>query len=373
MVILFFLGVYNFAFKKSSPINVAENSKVTEIVKSNESSNLKDATILSIEKIYQIFDQDIIGAVYDKKADSILFYSSNDGMIWRVDESGKGKQQISKEKVTGTIKSAVWSPDRSKNIIAVDFQGKNTFYEYEMASQKFTILKDGLDTAAWDNMSGKIFYKYFDSATKQRTLNNANPDGSGWQKLADINSRNLSIAQIPLTSIVSFWNSPAFNEESVLQTVGVAGGELKTIFRGRFGGDYLWSPNGSISLISSLNEKNGRRIGLGTVDLNGNYSDLNVPTFVSKCVWSSDSKTVYYALAGAVPENVNMPDDYQNGKFNTKDTFWKLDITTGKKERVLRPEETSATIDANNLFLSPTEDALYFTNKIDKKLYKIEL
>lgn len=369
LITLFFLGVYNFAFKKNTPQVAVQENKSTEQTKA---APLTSTPAVTIEKIMPVSDQGVIGAVYDKKNDTLLYYSAQDGTTWKSDSDGKNKTQISKFKISN-LKNAIWSSDRTKVLTTINNGGDNKFYEYDTITQKATALKEGLDTAVWDNIGSKIFYKYFDQATKQRSLNIANPDGSGWQKLADINFRNLSISQIPLTSLVSYWNSPNASEETLLQTVGIAAGETKEIFKGRFGADYLWSPNGALALISSLSEKNGKKITLGTIDLNGNFSDLNIPTLVSKCIWSSDNKTVYYALAGAVPEGSQMPNDYQDGKVITKDTFWKLDITTGKKERLVEPEEISGSYDSINLFLSSTEDSLYFVNRVDKKLYKIEL
>lgn len=361
-IILFFLGVYNFAFKKDKPNEIVEKKSSIETEKKFDQTAV-------LEKIYPVSDQEVIGATYNKKTDSLVYYAKQDGTTWTSDLNGNNKQQISKTKVLG-LKSVKWSPDRSKVLTVVNTQGKDVYYEYDNLTQKATILKDGLDTAAWDNMSSKIFYKYFNQADKTRTLNIANPDGSEWKKITDIKSRNISITQIPLTSLVSFWIYPSANEESLLLAAGLTSSDVKTIFRGKYGADYLWAPNGSLALISSLTEE--KKMTLGTVDLNGAYTDLNVPTLVSKCVWSSDNKTVYYALAGAVPENSVMPDDYEYGKFNTKDTFWKLDITTGKKERIIEPEELKNDFDASEMFLSPTEDALFFVNKVDKKLYKIE-
>ena len=112
---------------------------------------------------------------------------------------------------------------------------------------------------------------------------------------------------------------------------------------------------------------------LGTIDMNGTYVDLGIPTVVSKCVWSNDDKTVYYALPGGIPDSAVMPDDYIANKFTTSDTFWKLDITTGMKERIIDPADENGTYDSSDLFLSPTENALFFINKIDNKLYKIVL
>ena len=151
------------------------------------------------------------------------------------------------------------------------------------------------------------------------------------------------------------------------------GGQLQTIFQGRYGGDYLWSPDGTQALVSSLKSNNEKTITLGLLSINSEYHDLGIPTMVSKCVWSSDSKTIYYALPGDIPSGAILPNDYVDKKFMTQDTFWKMDVATGKKERIIEATDISGKYDSTNLFLSAKNENLYFINRIDGKLYKIEM
>lgn len=366
VVVLIFLGVYNFAFKKSAPTNQSASSEpVKEIVKNV-------AVIAKQEKIKAISDGAVLGPVVDKKTAAIKYYDALTGIVWRVDADAQSKQPITETKVM-SLKSVLWSPEQGKAITMMQKDGKTAFYMYDYTAQKGTALKENLDTVVWDNLGTKIFYKYFDAATKERTLNIANPDGSGWQKITDITDRKLVIAPVPLTSLVSFWNYPNNEEETHLQTVGVTGGEAKIILAGKYGADYLWSPDGSKALVSSLLNKEDKKITLGLVTLDGNYQNLNIPTLVSKSVWSADNKTVYYTLPGGIPTEAVMPNSYQENKFNTEDTFWKMDIVTGEKKRIIEAGDINGKYDASSMFLSATEDALYFVNRVDQKLYKISL
>ena len=363
-VVLFFLGIYNFVFKESDP-------KITQKAEDQKPAT-QEETKKKTQMLTAISREAVMGPSIDEKSATILYYSAKNGTVWRMGLDGEGKQQVLATEING-LKSVHWSPDNSKDLTAIEENGQLVFFEYDYNTQKSTKLKNGLDTAVWDNLGTKIFYKYYDSDTQKRSIDIANPDGSGWKKLVDTEIRNISIAPIPLTSTVSFWNSPDANEETQLSTVGSSGGGLQTIFKGKYGADYLWSPDGTKALVSSLLDKNSKMTTLGIVTLKGEYSDLGIPTVVSKCVWSADGKTIYYALPGDIPDSAFMPNDYQDKKFFTDDTFWKIDIAANKKERIIEASEISGKHDSTNLFLSPIGDALYFVNRVDGKLYKIAL
>lgn len=361
IVVLFFLGIYNFVFKKDTSEKIVQQPIVEEKILQKKP-----------EKITVVSDQAIISPFFDKKNETITYYSAQDGTVWQIKTDGTEKKQIEKTKLAG-LKNVFWSPDGKKVLTMFEKEGQTSFYEYDYETKKGTQLKNGIDNVAWDNMSAKIFYKYYDVKTKSRSLNTANPNGSDWQKLADVNFRDVRIESIPSTSVVSFWNLPNATQESQLQIIGALSGQPQTIFKGRYGGDYLWSPDGTQALVSSLKSSSDKMTTLGLLTINSEYHDLNIPTIVSKCTWSLDGKKIYYALPGNIPDNAIMPNDYLEGKFTTQDTFWKMDTKTGQKERLIDATDILGQYDSTNLFLSATNDKLYFINKSDGKLYKLAL
>jgi hypothetical protein len=98
-----------------------------------------------------------------------------------------------------------------------------------------------------------------------------------------------------------------------------------------------------------------------------------LPTFVSKCAWSKNNTFIFCALPGAISEKNVLPNDYLDNSFTTNDTFWKVNLKTGEKTRVIPLEELKTTYDATKLFLSHSESYLFFINRIDDKLYRIKL
>ena len=159
-----------------------------------------------------------------------------------------------------------------------------------------------------------------------------------------------------------------------MYTVPLSGGETKKIFAGKFGADYSWSPDGTKILISNTLSKGGTdtRLGIANQD-GGEFRTLQAPTLVSKTVWSKDNKTIYYALPLSIPENSVLPNDYFSRPIHTQDSFWKMDVTTGKNDRLVDPSVIGGNYDSAGLFLDQNENFLYFTDRTSGKLYRIKL
>lgn len=367
-ITLFFLGVYNFVFKKSTPSS-SEPIAQTDPEKNEQENIIQKKS----EKIIPVSKQAVVGKpIFDKKNETITYYSAKDGTVWSVQADGSKESQIADTELAG-LKNVFWANGGEKVITEFKKGNNSSFYFYNHKEKKGFPLKDGLDTIAWDSAGTKIFYKYYEASSNKRTLNISNPDGSEWQNLTELIDREVSIAQIPSTSLLSFWNAPKAQEKTYFKSVNMTGGEPTLILSNRFGADYLWAPNGKQALVSSLANSESKMVTLGLVTPEGNYTELNIPTLVSKCVWSFDSKTIYYALPGGIPTNSMVPDDYQNNKFTTKDTFWKINIETGKKERIIETSEITGEYDSSKLFLSANQAYLYFVNRIDEKIYLIKL
>jgi len=358
-------GVYNLSFKKP---DVATQNNAPKETEEAPLAPVKDAL-----KIKALSSEAAIAPVYIFEENTIKYFTPG-GQVHRIDPDGSGKSVLSAKELPG-LSDVIWSPDQTKAIAKfVETDGQTQFYYYDYLTQTNTPIKKNVDEIAWQTSGNRIFYKYYDQKTKKRSLNISDPDGSNWTKLADIDYRNISIAQIPKSGLVSFWNKPDSYTQTTLETIPLITGERKMIYKEKFGADYLWSKDGNLVLISSVDVRAGSKIQLAVMNYNGGeYRNLDIPTFVSKCAWSQDGKTIYYTLPGNIPSSAILPNEYMEGKFKTTDTFWKVNVTDGKKTRLLEAADIKDPYDATNLFLSADESVLFFTNKNDSKIYRIEL
>jgi hypothetical protein len=328
-----------------------------------------------VEKIQYLSEDQMISSVLSQNGEAIIYFSKDTGQAMQTDLFGNDKKTLFSEKNTG-LAEVFWSADKSKAILKVkNYQGKFVFSLYDLSSNQIIPIDKEIDDVKWQISANKIIYKYYDAKIKKRSLNVSDPDGANWKKIADLPYRFVSIAQIPKTNLISFWNSGDAHAETIFHSVSVMGENEKNVITGGFfGADYLWNNSGEYALISYSDSKDKSKIRLAILDyVQGGQKNLDVPTLVSKCVWSKDNNTVYYALPGEVPEKSVLPNDYKEKKFNTADTFWKINIQTGEKTRVVEPAEMKEKYDASQMFLNQDESALFFLNRINEKLYKINL
>lgn len=367
-VVLLFLGIYNLAFRHD-PTRVG-----TVEEKSAENGDARQTTSESdARKISPVTDEAVRASVITQDQKHIRYYAKDSGIAYEIDFEGRNKRALS-DRTLPNLADVAWSPDATKVISMLRSDTGMVTYVYDYATSEGVKIKEGIDIARWANVGNRILYKYFDRTKKERSLSVADADGGSWKKLADLPFQKASFVHIPHSSRVAFWNVPNSFEETLLQTVGITGGDPATLMRGLFGADYQWSPDGTHILVSSATERGGTKVTLATMNgSGGEYQNLTIPTLVSKSAWSHDNTTIYYALPSAIPEGSVMPNDYISGQFFTHDTFWKANMKTGKKERVVSLDDIDGEYDAIDLFLSPTENSLFFTNRIDGKLYRITL
>lgn len=366
-VTLLFLGVYNFAFR-SNPSNPTVDAK--KQIDAKQATDQLFADNSKVAAVSPITDVPAYGATILDNSHIAYF---NDRSLKRASLGGGGEETIIKN-LPGKTLRAVWSPDKTKALVLFGTDSGERWFFLTLSDASVKPLPAAITSPVWSNLSERIFYLYSDASQKKIELDSAKPDGSDWKILAPVTIQNAFLATTPSSALLSYWNKPSAFDETALYTVPLSGGETKKIFAGKFGADYSWSPDGTKILISNTLSKGGTdtRLGIANQD-GGEFRTLQAPTLVSKTVWSKDNKTIYYVLPLSIPENSVLPNDYFSRPIHTQDSFWKMDVTTGKNDRLVDPSVIGGNYDSAGLFLDQNENFLYFTDRTSGKLYRIKL
>lgn len=366
LLTLIFLGVYNFAFKNNTSNPIADPEKYAALQAE------KETDIPTSSLAFEVFlNESVLFPKIEEKY--LLYYSLRDKTLKHTTIDTK-KSDTLFGALPGTVKRVLWSPVSIGALVLIEENQSSLWYYTDFRNQSITPLRKELSRLSWNTLGDGIYYIYTDPATGARSLNTASPRGENWRKLTDLDTNDYFVSTIPQSSQVAFWTHPDGLEESRLESISLTGEGRRLLLSGRYGGDYLWSPNSRSILISSVDTRGGSNPSLGIVDENGeSYRDLLVPTFISKVTWSKDNQTIYYALPSAFVSGTTLPNDYFGKPIYTKDTFWKMNLKTGRRERLVPLNEIAQAFDATDLFLSPDETRLFFVDRSTNKLYSINL
>ncbi len=366
-ITLLLAGVYNFAFRNNVNNPLANDTATIEV--KNPSITVPE---IKENPIKALTDEKAMSPSYDAQSNSVRYFSSQKREIKNVSLDTQDVTTVMP--LSGEPSHAAWSPRKNQALAELKTGQETRWYLIDTDTKTEIPLKNGIETPIWTQLGDRIVYKYYDTKTKARTLNTANPDGSDWKEIGESPFKNMSATVMPQGGLFVFWNQGNAFEETSLRSVALVGGDVKTMFSGKFGADYAFSPDGQKILMSSTNKKGGTLPMLGLLLNQGaQYQNLLIPTLVTKTVWAKNGKLVYYALPGALPENAIIPNDYFSQAILTQDTFWKVNLETGEKNRIVETKDITTSYDASSMILSDDETMLIFINRVDGKLYSIRL
>lgn len=192
------------------------------------------------------------------------------------------------------------------------------------------------------------------------------------------NSKKTQIFDSPFTEWLSFWpnsntitlsTKPSVNIPGYMYKINTAGKNLSSII-GNIGGlTTLSSPDGKLVAYADST------LSLRVYDTDTRNSELlGIKTLVDKCVWGKLSDTLYCAVPKAAGA-LNYPDSWYQGEVSFNDEIWKIDNETGNATLLIDPIKIDGgqEIDGIKLALDDGEGHLFFINKKDSYLWKLDL
>ena len=131
----------------------------------------------------------------------------------------------------------------------------------------------------------------------------------------------------------------------------------------------LASPDGKMALVAN------NTLALSIYRLDTKTSEpLGVRTLPEKCVWTKASSVIYCAAPRLV-NGTNYPDIWYQGEISFEDQIWKISVETGSASIILDPAATGVReeVDGIKLVVDEGENYLFFVNKKDSFLWRVEL
>jgi len=302
----------------------------------------------------------------------VVYYLRSNGTIWQSNFDGANLYQVSNNTLEN-LADVLWSPNKDKTItIFQDGTGGIVKYYYDLSNNNALPLNKYIQDMAWSFDGKKIVYWYYNQSTNNNTISISNPDGSNYSIVLKTRLKDL-LVNWPKGTEVYFQEKPSGLVPSSLYSLNPLSKTFGEVLSNIYGLSVKWSADGS-KILYSQTAANGKSINLLIANRNGsNPKSLSIATFVEKCAWSQDLRYIYCAIPKNITEAEVLPDDFYKGTFLANDDFFKINIDTGEKTKILEDSQMTEIYDADDLFLSLDESYLFFVNKTNGLLYSIKL
>jgi hypothetical protein len=172
----------------------------------------------------------------------------------------------------------------------------------------------------------------------------------------------------PNKNIITLTTKPSANVLGYIYTVDVNKKDLTKVLGGINGLTTLTSPNGKLVLYGNNN------LNLSVYNINTReVNTLGIKTLPEKCVWNKTSDGIYCAVPKFIDAK-EYPDSWYMGETSFSDKIWTINITNEKT--IIISDMTSnigtENMDAIKLALDEAENYLFFVNKKDSYLWKLD-
>ncbi len=324
------------------------------------------------QRIKAISQEAVYSPTITNDKTQVTYYLRSNGTIWQSNFDGSNLSQTSNNALEN-LAGVLWSGEKNKTIIIFqDGIGNITKYFYDLSNNKAGLLNKNIQDITWSFDGKKIAYQYYNEATKDNTITVSNPDGSNYSMILKTRLKNLLI-NWPKGTEIYLQDRPSGIAPSSLYSLNPNTKSLSEIFSDIYGLNVKWSPNGN-KILYSKTVSGGKSIVLYVADRNGsNEKSTGISTLIEKCAWPQDLRYLYCAIPKNINEAEVLPDDFYKGVFLSDDDFYKINIETGEKIKLLEDSQLKEIYDTNDVFLSPQEDYLFFINKVNGLLYSIRL
>lgn len=302
--------------------------------------------------------------------DSLKYFDRGTGTFYKIDSSGESIA-LTDKKFTG-VNKIKWSADTSKALIEYP-DGYTTIYDFNTKQQ--TTLPSNWSNFSFSPDSQKIAFVTESVLESDQWLATANADVSEITKIEPVgeNGDKVIVSWSPNNQVVALSRTgePQGGYLQEIYLVGMQGENFPSLIVNGQGFQSQWSPSGQNLLYSVYNPESAYQPTLWITEAQGdnigkNNHSLELNTWVNKCAFTSDGKTVYCGVPTNLREGSGM---WAGESWRTTDYLYKIDLATGQKSVL----DYSGKYNITDLKISTDNKTLYFTDKINKTLEQVQL
>ncbi len=315
-----------------------------------------------------VYEKPTYGATISPDGQDILTYDRTTGKFIRL--TADGKIDYMSDKVFYDVEKVTWAPNKTEAILEYP-DGSNISYNFKTKVQ--VTLPKHWEDFSYAPSGNKIAAKSIADDSEYNWLIESDSTGNNLKPIERIGDNYVNVYDnwSPNNQVIAMYVESKDFDRQKLYFVGQNNENFPlTIIEGRdFEG--IWSETGDKLLYSVYNSASDFKPIIWTVttsseDMSQYRKKLNVNTWAEKCYFQ-DNDNIYCAVPESLPEGSGI---YPEVADNIPDNIYKINVSTGAKQFIARPENNST---IGQLFVSEDGSYLYYQDKNTGFLHKIML
>lgn len=319
-----------------------------------------------LTRVPQITKEPVIGAALDRDGARLLYFKRAGGNLFRSDLDGANEERLSNLTILG-IYEVKWSPDRESAIVRyLDESSSAKTFIFNVASSTTSFLPLGITSIDWSPGGGLLAYtQTFTGGVRVIT--------------SDILGKNVkTVLESPIADLRVAWQNksnllltpPASYAVKNVSFLVPLGKPAKDLISGT-GLSILPGNVAGVKDILAVTSTSGEGVigFLRFASVSRLATSSAVTALAEKCAWGTTSASLYCAEPAGDLSPWRLPDDWYQGKVLFSDNIVKinaLDMTTSTIT-------LNGSFDATHIFVTPDEKFIFFINKADGNLWRVEL
>ncbi len=361
LLIVATLGFLIYQRSKNSS-DTSTNIVVDDQPSDQSNSNTNTGSDQPVGKAIKASDDSVVSPILFYQGTGISYFTKS-GQLFQTDLQIADQNVLlsNKHELSIALKpnmSRVLWPQVGNSFIAEFNIGRKTWSAYDGSKAVYVDLPQKISSIDWLPDGTHIMYVWVDNG--KASLFRANIDATGFAKVLDFFDQDTIIDVSPDGQTILFYRTQTIDPiTNKIVSVNSTGKTFKTVVSDGYNKGTLWSPD-SKKFLFTKKDPSSLKYSLWVADTNsGEVRSLGVSTSEQKAVWAKDGQTIY----------VGVPVQGTTGEGLTQDTIYKINVVSQSKQEY----QPGSAIDAQDLFLSATENVLFFRNAQDGALYYIKL
>lgn len=278
-----------------------------------------------------------------------IWYMTEDGKMYRQSLESTTREEYLLPEGLGSPSQVVWPISSSDFIVEYVQDGHVRYQHYSASQQKFTPYAPNIRAVRFINNDAKIVYDWITGAGLHE-LKISDPDGTNFQKVADLFQPDYQIVPSPVNNEVVVFAPRESGEGSRLMRVDLATGKFSEVdIKPDLYNGAKFSPDGQ-KLLATAHDEQGGRVYL--YDLRtGDKFELPGGLGIDRVAWNRAGTGIYFVDAEAV-------------------SIYELET---RRERSIFSFEPTQKYNPRSVFVHPDDRQMFFVNESDGKLYRVEL